>query len=291
MAVVRRAFWAAFAAVSAVGCALFSDFGGLSNGTDPDAGALPEGGDPGTAGDSGNDGDLPPVVDAGPDAPAYRLAVLEDKPIAYWPFDDPPSSSFVSEIVGNKKADFSGPLTFGVPGVSGTCIDKTDRTQILEVGDYFDFVDKNPYTIEAWAKPRFDYEYLTMIAKRRPNAEYGWNFYFSQVDKSDPPGFQMIHAYPPTGGQRTVFVSTPDAAMKFHHVVVTYEPSPATGPRMRMYYDGVRTDGFDDDKPANDTTEPVWIGEGFLGLLDEIALYDHALTVERVQAHYLLGKK
>ena len=58
-----------------------------------------------------------------------------------------------------------------------------------------------------------------------------------------------------------------------------------------MYYDGVRTDGYADDNAANDTTEPVWIGEGYLGLLDEIALYDHALPVERVQAHYQLGKK
>lgn len=275
------------------GCALFSDLGGFSSG-DSDGGSPldPDGGGDANVADTATSGDGPiSVVDAGPDAPAYALAVLADKPIAYWPMDDAPGAAFVTEIIGGKKADFSGPLTFGVAGVSGTCIDKTDRAQILEVGDYFDFVDKNPYTIEAWAKPRFDYEYLTMIAKRRPNQEYGWNFYFSQVDKADPPGFQMIHAYPPPGGQRTVFVTTPDAAMKFHHVVVTYEPTPATGPPMRMYYDGVRTDGYADDKAANDTTEPVWIGEGYLGLLDEIALYDHALPVERVQAHYQLGKK
>jgi hypothetical protein len=290
MAVVRRAFWAAFAAVSAVGCALFSDFGGLSSGTDPDAGALPEGGDTGTAGDSGNDGDLPPLVDAGPDAPAYELAVLADKPIAYWPFDDAPGSAFVSEIVGNKKADFSGTLTFGVPGVSGTCIDKTDVEQVLEVGDYFDFVGFNPYTIEVWAKPKFQSQYLTMIAKRRPNTPFGWNFYFHRVNVGDTPGFQLEHVSP-DGGNRTVFVETPDAEAKFHHIVVTYDPKVATGAPMRMYYDGVRTDGFDDDVPASDTTEPVWIGQAFTGLLDEIALYDHALPVERVQAHYLLGKK
>lgn len=59
---------------------------------------------------------------------------------------------------------------------------------------------------------------------------------------------------------------------------------------MRMYYDAVRTDGYD-DVPATHTTEPVWIRQGYTGLLDEIALYDHALTVERVQAHHQLGTK
>lgn len=275
------------------GCSLFSDLGGFSG----DSASTNEGGTPETGdSDSGVDDAAPEtdapvaIVDAGPDASPYMLAVLADRPIAYWPMDDAPGCALVTELVGGKNADFAGVLTCGVPGVSGTAIDKTKVEQVLAVGDYFDFVGFNPYTIEAWAKPRFEAQYLTMIAKRRPNTPFGWNFYFQDVDPAGAPGFQMLHVSP-DGGNRTVFVATPDAASKFHHIVVTYDPNVATGAPLRMYYDGVRTDGYDDDIPASDTTEPVWIGEAYTGLLDEIALYDHALGAERVQAHYQLGKK
>lgn len=277
-------------AAFAGGCSLFSDLGGFSENPAPTSEAGAADGDATATTDGSSSTDGPSSIDAGPDASPYELAVLEDKPIAYWPMDDAPGSAVVREIIGNKKAEFAGTLTFGVPGVSGTCIDKTDVDQVLEVGDYFDFVGFNPYTIEVWAKPRFESQYPTMIAKRRPNTPYGWNFYFHKVDPSDPPGFQHEHVSP-DGGNRTVFVSTPDADTKFHHIVVTYDPNVATGAPLRMYYDGVRTDGFDDDVPASDTTEPVRIGQTFTGLLDEIALYDHALSVERVQAHHQLGKK
>ena len=52
----------------------------------------------------------------------------------------------------------------------------------------------------------------------------------------------------------------------------------------------MRTNGFSDDGAADDTTETLGM-MAFVGLLDEVALYDHALTTERIAEHYELGSK
>lgn len=280
-------------AIVLAGCSLFSDLGGFSEGASQttDAGGVDEGSSDATAGDAAPSEGGPSTVDAGPDASKYTLEVLADKPIAYWPFDDAAGCVLVKEIVGGKNAGFSGTLGCGAEGISGTGISKTERDQVLEVGDYFDFAGEVPYSVEAWAKPSFEEtEYPTIINKRPPGGTVGWDVYFhKRIDETEP-GFQMEHTSP-NGGNRTVFITTPDATARYHHVVVTFDRMVAMGAHLRLYYDGVRTDGFDDQILAADTTTPLWLLNGFKGLADEIALYDHALSVERVQAHHQAGKQ
>jgi len=233
--------------------------------------------------ESGVDAGSVDATDAPNELP-YRAAVLADAPIAYWPFDDDPGANTAREIVGGKNGDVVGTVTFGVPGVSGTAIERPMQTDgRLDVGDDFDFAGKVPYTIEFWVKPQIVGRFGDVLDKRdTPNGK-GWIAYVH-----DGPGVQLEQPVP--GGGRTAYVDVPSLTDgKFHHVVFTFDPTQPTSIRLRLFVDSVRTDGFSDDLDAADTTIVLTMASTYVGVLDEVALYDHALSADRVSAHYKLG--
>lgn len=48
--------------------------------------------------------------------------------------------------------------------------------------------------------------------------------------------------------------------------------------------------GFDNVLDLADTPQPLRIGETFVGLMDEAAIYDKVLPPDRILAHYRAGK-
>lgn len=287
MRITRRPVLAVLGAVSLGGCALFSDFDGLSNGA---ADASSDGGADGSASDATSGGDANAGGDAGTDASPYRTAVLADGPIAYWPLDEAPGEIVAHEIVGGKNASFSGTVGFGAAGISGTGMEKTTENQVLEVGDYFDFAGKTAFTLEAWARPTLKNDYQAVFRKRAAGANGGLITYFRASDPLNP-GFKMSQETTGASGRAVSVDVDPSFANAYHHVVVTYDPASTTSARVLLYVDGVRTSGSDDDLPAVDTAQVFWIGYGYTGFLDELAIYAKALDAERVLAHFQLGKK
>jgi hypothetical protein len=72
----------------------------------------------------------------------------------------------------------------------------------------------------------------------------------------------------------------------FHHLVITARSSD-DGVEYVLFTDGVPVTN-DPKKTAQevDTTANLILGYGWSGALDEIAIYEHTLTPERVSAHY-----
>lgn len=263
------------------GCGLFVDLGGFS-GDEP----TPSGGDGGSiAAEAGPADTGAPVADggsgdAGPPQSAYREAVLADKPVAYWPMGDESGSLVAKDIVGGKNATLTGNATFGVPGVAGTAISIDDRSAYLEVGDVFDFPGKQPFTIEVWGLPTVDDTYTNIGAKRANGS--GWVLYFRNT------GTVQFEQYWPNSSGRVGFSEQSRTFTTPAHVVVTYD-----GSKLAMYYDNVKLpktyqDDADGGGPIHLAT-PLYWAPGYHGLLDEIAIYDHALPADRVSAHFKAG--
>ena len=79
---------------------------------------------------------------------------------------------------------------------------------------------------------------------------------------------------------QAVYVDTQLSATMFTHLVLTHDGSVA-----RLYWNG---NAVNASKAATlgETAEPATWGNGFIGSLDELAIYDKPLSATRVKAHY-----
>jgi hypothetical protein len=66
----------------------------------------------------------------------------------------------------------------------------------------------------------------------------------------------------------------------YSHVVATYD-----GTTMSLYLNGIHNSDKQDTDPRI-TSTAMGIGENFVGSIDEVAIYDHALDAGRVSAHF-----
>jgi len=76
----------------------------------------------------------------------------------------------------------------------------------------------------------------------------------------------------------------------WHHVVATFDASLASG-NQKLYVDGALEGSTDNSSPIAPTSESIAIGRSpvygnFAGLIDEVMLYDRALTAAEVDAGY-----
>jgi hypothetical protein len=302
----RRATLAAAVALVGASCTLVAPLNGLSGATDaggveaaagdvgpadaavddhpPDVAA--EGADAPVDAPSGAEGqaDAPPeaVGDGGPSP--YVAAVLADTPLAYWRLDESAGSTVCHDASGHgNDAAVVGAVTLGVTGALAHDADTAGhfdgKTGQLDVGDKFDFVGLAPASIELWLKAEvIDTGYRHVETK----------MLYTDAGQPDDGMYIYIHAGQTLGFERwnanttQNAVASPLTANAWTHVVGTFD-----GSAMALYVNGVQvqTGGTSVAMVANGV-HMLW-GQSFQGTLDELALYDHALSAARVQAHFL----
>ncbi|HEY8079137.1 MAG TPA: LamG-like jellyroll fold domain-containing protein, partial [Labilithrix sp.] len=153
----------------------------------------------------------------------------------------------------------------------------------LDVGDAFDFVGASAFSVELWATPALTSSFQNVAEKRAfdGGAADGWVLYFNSVDG----GMAEVQFEQPAWGaaDQRVAWSEIDGAARPLHVVVTYDSSQG----IRLYVNDVRTaNAFDaDGGPIANGIALTLLG-GYTGMLDELAIYDHALSQDRVAAHF-----
>lgn len=286
---MRRAEGPAVLVVSAVmsACSLVS-LDGLTGGqvvVNPDSGSSSGGRD------SGGQDTAPADVYVVPQG-AYAAAVLMDAPVAYWRLDETSGTTARDSSGRGNDAAYIGGVH---PGTAGAIANNPDTAATfdgssgyLDGGDRFAFAGAQPFSIEAWVRASSTSGYLGVASREDTSGGPPSEGYIVFVSPDDGVfGFQRLD-----GASLTSITSTSVAsASSYVHLVATYD-----GGQMTLYVNGMQeitqTATFSIAGAGNDFVVGAEAGgaEAFFdGALDEVAVYDHVLTAERVTAHYMVG--
>lgn len=271
-AIIRSAGGAAVVGGAVVACSSFAGSSGTSS-TD------------GGPSDAAATADAAAPVDAASDAPSadgggyVELAGL----IGYWPFD---------ETAGSTAHDLSGKQNNGavtgatwVAGVRGNALHADgSNTQHVEMHS-FDGHFPTSGTISLWFKAdTFDGIWIldTYDATR--------NHLYLDVNKGDnPASFEALLQGPnPKGGNTSVgFATVPATLSTWTHVVLVWDADVAHD--YSLYTDGALRHASTLDPAWKPTDQHFWLFPygccgGFQGTIDEVRLYDRAVTAAEALA-------
>ncbi len=247
------------------------------------------------AADSGADSSRIPS-DASPDAPsdgspsgadagAYANAVLADGPIAYWRLGDSTKPT-AKDATGRHDSVYERAAMLGVPGALAgdpdTAISTDGTTPVLTLlSSDFAFSGNAPFSLELWLSPA--------------TIDNGFRFVFMREELSPRNGYGVyVHSDEGIAFERVrdgLFNVTngPIPANVWSHVAFAYD-----GAMGFTYIDGaeIQRAKFPVALSASSVALTVGFGGGvgFIGALDEIAIYDKALSAERVLAHVRAGR-
>jgi len=227
---------------------------------------------------------------------SYRDEVLADTPIAYWRLGDAAGSTVADSSGHGLSLTVNAPLSFGQPGALFCDTDKAmkfanadggwlghPRTTALEPPTAMSF---ELWMMQTGAPSDYEKPLWYGDASKLP-----WGSWGLQRDATSPGKFAFLVATNGTTNWLTTLgIKNKDT---WYHVVATYD-----GTAQRVYVNGV----LDVQNPATGAiTYPAdafgaAVGgcygacSVFTGSIDEVAVYDKALTAARVAAHYAAGK-
>jgi hypothetical protein len=241
--------------------------------------------------------------DAAPDTTAgtssYAAAVLADQPIAYYPLDETSGNTVRSAVPNAPDGTFTRGVTLGRTSPvtrnlanRAAAFDVASGESDLAFGNFFSFAGNAPYSVELWTMPTAganDGKYHHLFSKCDRNATaplVGWNLVTQGMTLG-------VWAERIVAG---AIIQTPAVGLTldtFTHVVAVYD-----GIGLRVYLNGSQSSGpTPDPRLLGPSTTAAFAGaanggtgHGFIGLIDEIAIYDRPLTPEQVAAHYAAGK-
>lgn len=215
---------------------------------------------------------------------------LGDSPAGYWRLNETSGTTIADskKTIPKTTGTLSGGVTLGEPsGISGSANAGTSarfdgNTGVITISgeSAFDFVQK--MAVEAWIKvSAWTREWQAIVTKGDSTwrlTRYGT----SSVVSFETSGSTGIHSLP---GQTSL------ADGQWHHVVGVCD-----GVGKYLYVDGALEAFAAYNATLNQNSAPVMIGanseapgRNFNGWIDEVAVYNHALSPSDVLAHYLAG--
>lgn len=234
------------------------------------------------------------------DAASYIAQVLADRPLAYWTLDavggalsgqDASGNGYHATTLGNAGAQLASGLFGDAAAGSGAWLQAP-----LLAG----MTGKNAVSVEAWLK---------LGAPMLSAAESFAGLYDSTQDN-------YVLYLDRSNGELRFKVATANGAAErpgasayvvdkkqgqWLHVVGMLDPDDAAGPSAKLYIDGVLRDrhtavNLASTLPAGqlaaigaDWNNGVVNRKLNIGLVDQVAVYDHALTEAQIRSHYSLG--
>lgn len=249
---------------------------------------------------SSHDHGKPPWA-PGPGAP-YKAAVLGDQPTAYWRLGEQAGGVGLPVATDERHrfdGSYQGGPTLGVAhplgGDGGSCHRNVDDNTSADfdglvtqpLGQWIDVADGDAlafpglaaFSLEAWIHPHN----LNTVTRRVFSKEGTDGGYLIGV-RSDGLFFSRY-----ANGLWSTLQAPVDAA-NWMHVLATYD-----GTTMRLYVNGAlvaeRASAL--ELPTERENLSIGAKQGkwryFAGGLDELAIYDHALSADRAYAHWSVG--
>jgi hypothetical protein len=218
------------------------------------------------------------------DAP-YVAAVRADSPIGYFRLDETAGVGAI-DFSGGASGTYLGNVALGQPGAfpdAGTSVGFDGSDSAVSLANRFDFTGMTAFSLEAWIQPSFQGTFHEIGSRwQQPPDRAGFTWW------QDGAGFGFERDASAMQAQLVAY----DGAFvenQWAYVVATYD-----GTTMAIYVNGKQeaTTTSAIATPEVSLTTLIGAANGdagnatFLGNIDEYAIYDHALTPERVSAHY-----
>lgn len=219
----------------------------------------------------------------------YRKLVLADTPVAYWRLGET-SGTTANDISGNgRHGTYQGGVTLGQPGAlvgdgdAAAWFDGVDDAVSVSNNTAFNFTATQDFSVECWLRGTWT-QHGTLIEKWSGDGSYPF-----AVRVSDT-GLVGCVRY---DGTNNPGVSSPFALNdnQWHHLVFLKRLS-----NLLLYIDGQQVATTTDTTTGDTTnTSNLYFGKRgnnvvfYTGLLDEVAIYNYALSAEQVAAHYAAG--
>ncbi len=239
---------------------------------------------------------------------SYREAVLAAGPWAYWRFDAIDAGAVADEVAGGPTLRATGPVKIVGAGDHNRCLqfgpDVTEQS--LAMDGLWGPPSDPGYAVELWALPgRIGHAALASLIAPGPPADDYKHLFLVELTASDrqsllSPGlFRFLHRWPPgDSGGDNLFSTRHYVPNRWHHLVAQ-----RNGGRLELYVNGVPTQPVSPQSAS--ASEPCRLLLGrlkpiprpsgrvhsrpFVGLIDELALYNRPLAAEEVRRHYELG--
>lgn len=225
--------------------------------------------------------------DGGP-ASSYRAVVLADGPAVYLRLGESAGPSARDEIGAYSGSYPGGGISYAVPGAIAGDPDTAvafDGTSGIAMPVGLDFPGVAPFTVEVWALQTGTPGLSFVLDHESFTTREGWTLHMD-----DSVALERWHDGSPSGSVASQGKPLPRGA--YHHVAASFD-----GSVVRLFIDGALV--------ASSPSLPVplkslgngWTigaqncctGAGFIGSLDEIAVYDKVLSAAQIKHHYDVG--
>ena len=177
-------------------------------------------------------------------------------------------------------------------GVPGAIVNDPDTAAafggdigLISVGSGFDFIGREPFSIEAWIKPSLiDDMFRHVFTKQHRGTPKEGYALLVQVANG------VVFERYVDDAEVSIKFPTLLPATAFTHIVGTYD-----GVFMRLYINGQQVNQTIEERPQSVVGEATVIGAAsvteqfFAGAIDEVAVYAAPLSAAHIHAHYLAG--
>lgn len=195
--------------------------------------------------------------------------------VAHYEFEN--STGAVLDAAGSHDGTISGGVTRDVQGKIGRAF-SFSGSGYVNVTDHSDITNYSEFTLSAWIYPTFLGTYNTVVSKVSPNRDFNLKINSGTTEQVH---FAHSATYYSCSGTSTILTND------WIHVLCTWQNN-----EWKVYYNGVleKTNSY----PGK---EPLWTGtlmqigamsngERFYGTIDDVRVYNRALTATDVTALY-----
>ncbi len=212
--------------------------------------------------------------------------------ISYWKLDDGAGTTAIDSCGTNNGTLMNGPA-WTIGRVNGALDFEEISSQYVEIPDDPSLDITDAITVEAWVKLESKTGNNMKIVQKEVDGGHSnpWQVYALLLEGgADAFGFHISDGT--SGSLQTVTGTTNPILGMWYHVVGTYDGS---GPTLKIYVNGVEENSNTPSISSLGTTdEPLRIGkdggaEYWDGLIDEVAIYNEALSDLEISKHYQRG--
>jgi hypothetical protein len=224
-------------------------------------------------------------------APVPANAVCLEAPdnlVAWWP-----GEGDASDVVGQNHGELQGGATIG-DGKAGQAfhIDGTSQSVLVPATTELNVGTGSGLTLELWVNPDSNAAREPVIEWNRNSGTPNWGVHLwlatSNLDLTPRPGNVYANVVDSDGGNH-VFFSANDyvTAGVFQHIALTYDKASGTA---RLFHEGVAIAESNLGVFTPQTSYDLYFGRrpgpvsptDFGGAIDEVSLYDRALSAEEI---------